>query len=440
MMNKGIVKMTLNDLKVRENKKLGEKYYYFKHDSGLTVYIFPKDLTTAYAIFGTRYGSVDNCFRTASDSDFISVPDGIAHFLEHKMFESEDGEDLFEKFAHTGASANAYTSFLHTMYLFSCTENFKKSLEILLGGVTSPYFTVENIAKEQGIIGQEIRMYEDNVHDALFQGMVKSMYRSNNVRKEIVGTVKSISQITPEILYKCYNTFYNLNNMALCVCGNIDINEVIETCDKVLKKAPETSIESVWSTGKEPNEVLNPRFTRKMQVSKPIFAVGIKDIDISQNAAERLKKRVIMETLAECLLGDSSELSLSLYEEGLIRNPLSVYVDHTRAFSFIEFHGESDDPEEVFKRFTGYVQETKKNGISHETFKQVLRSTYGELIGIFDSVGSIANEFLSFIMEDYDIFDYIDTFEKITLDDINKALTSMFKEKYYTLATIFPQD
>lgn len=432
--------MTLNDLKVRENKRLGEKYYYFRHDSGLAVYIFPKDLTTAYALFGTRYGSLDNCFRTGEDSDFITVPDGIAHFLEHKMFESEDGEDLFEKFARTGASANAYTSFMHTMYLFSCTENFKESLEILLSGVTSPYFTDENVAKEQGIIGQEIRMYEDNVHDALFQGMVKAMYRFNNVRKEIVGTVTSISEITPDILYKCYNTFYNLNNMALCVCGNININEVIEACDKILKKAPETSIESLWAAEKEPCEVESARFTRKMQLSKPIFAIGIKDVDISQSAAERLKKRVVMETLAECLFGESSELSVSLYEIGAIRNPLSLYVDHNRAFSFIELHGESENPEEVFEKFKKYVEETKKSGISEEIFTRVLRSTYGELIGIFDSVGSIANEFLSFIMEDYDIFDYIETFEKITLDDVNSALRSMFKEKYYTLATVFPQE
>ena len=432
--------MTLNDIKVCENKRLGEKYYYFRHESGLSVYIFPKDLTTAYALFGTRYGSLDNTFRVKGEADFTTVPDGLAHFLEHKMFESEDGEDLFEKFARTGASANAYTSFMQTMYLFSCTENFRESLEILLSGVTSPYFTKENVAKEQGIIGQEIRMYEDNVHDALFQGMVKSMYKSNNVRKEIAGTVRSISEITPEILYKCYNTFYNLNNMALCICGRVDTNDVIEACDKILKKAPEIEIESIWESENEPREVKSARFTRKMQLSKPIFAIGIKDTDIPENAHERLKKRVIMETLTECLLGDSSELSVALYEEGMIRNPLSTYVDHNRAFSYIELHGESDNPEDVFERFKDYVEKMKKSGISEQCFKRVLRSTYGDLISIFDSVSSIANEFLSFIMEDYDIFDYIEAFEKITLDDINSALCEMFKEEYYTLATVFPQE
>ena len=432
--------MTVNELKIRENKRLGEKYYYFKHKSGLAVYIFPKDLTTAYALFGTKYGSVDNFFRADKDSEFVKVPDGIAHFLEHKMFENEDGEDLFAKFARTGASANAYTSFMHTMYLFSCTENFKESLEILLRGVTSPYFTDENVAKEQGIIGQEIRMYEDNVHNALFFGMLKAMYASNNARTEIVGTVKSISQITPEILYKCYDTFYNLNNMALCVCGNIDVDDVISVCDDILKAAPAVDIESIWSQSEESEEVVSDRFTRKMQVSKPIFSIGVKDIRISESAAERLKKRVVVETLTECLFGQSSPFSVSLYEEGIIRNPLSSYSEHNRAFSFIELSGESENPEEVFTRFKAYVEEMKKTGVDSETFTRVLRSAYGALIGIFDSVGSIANEFLSFIMEDYDIFDYIEMFEKITLDDVNKALNELFDEKYYTLATIFPKE
>lgn len=430
--------MPVNNVKIRENQKLGEKYYSIRHDSGLSVYVFPKKLSTSYALFGTKYGSIDNCFRTNKDKEFTRVPDGIAHFLEHKMFESADGEDLFEKFARTGASANAYTSFMHTMYLFSCTENFSESLEILLDGVTSPYFTKENVQKEQGIIAQEIRMYEDNVADACFSGMLSSMYRSNNVRIPIAGTVESISEITPEILYKCYDTFYNLNNMALCVCGDVSVDEVITVCDKVLKKAPDIKIESIWSEENEPSHVSESLFTKKMQLSKPIFTIGIKDTDISRDASERLKKRVIMETLSECMFGQSSEISVSLYEQGDIRNPLSLYVDHNSAFSFIEIGGESDKPEEVYEKLKEYIREMKKRGIDSETFTRVLRSAYGDLIGIFDSVGSIANEFLSFIMEGYDIFDYIEAFEKITLDDVNDCLDRIFDEKYFTLATVYP--
>lgn len=419
-------------------EKLNERYYSVKHQSGLDIYFFPKDFATSYALFGTKYGSVDNTFRTTPFEDYTKVPDGIAHFLEHKMFESEDGEDLFEKFARVGASANAYTSYLSTMYLFSCTENFGEALEILLTGITSPHFTKENVEKEKGIIAQEIRMYEDNVHDACYNGLLSAMYASNNVRIPIAGSIESISQITPEILYKCYDTFYNLNNMCLCVCGNIDPDEVIAVCDKVLKKASEVNIESLTSRNTEPSEVSLPRFTKKMQVSKPIFSIGIKDTNISSDAAQRRKKLVTMELLASCLFGDSSNFSLSLYEEGLTRNLISPYVTHNAAFSFIELHGESEEPEEVFDRFKEYLKKTKTEGIREDVFTRVLRSSYGDLLGIFDSVENIANEFLTFIMKGFDIFDYIKTFEQITIDDINALLSELFDEKYYTLATIFP--
>ncbi len=432
--------MSKYSFKLRENKKLGEKYYYFEHESGLPVYVFPKDLTTTYALFVTKYGSVDNFFRANADEEFVKVPDGIAHFLEHKMFESEDGEDLFAKYARTGASANAYTSFLQTMYLFSCTENLHESLEILLRGVTSPYFTKENVEKEQGIIGQEIRMCEDNVNNALYFGLMKALYKHNNVRTEIVGTIKSISEITPEILYKCYDTFYNLSNMALCVCGNVSPDEIAEICDKVLVKGKDVEIESITSTGNEPREVNESRFTKKMQLAKPIFSIGVKDVDISEDPYERLKKRVLLETMTECLFSSSSSFSTSLYEEGLTRNPISAYSEHTRAFSFVELSGESDNPEEVFERFKKYISEMKEKKIDSATFTRVLRSAYGALIGIFDSVNSIANEFLSFIMEGYDIFDYLEMFEKITLDDVNALLETIFDEKCYALATIFPKE
>ncbi|MBQ8743305.1 MAG: insulinase family protein [Clostridia bacterium] len=422
----------------RIHERLGERYYHLKHKSGLDIYIFPKDFTTTYALFGTKFGSVNNIFRTDRSDAFRILPDGIAHFLEHKMFESEDGEDLFEKFARTGASANAYTSYTSTMYLFSCTENFEKSLEILLKGVTSPYFTKENVEKEQGIIAQEIKMYEDNVHDACYNGLLSAMYRSNSVRIPIAGSVSSIAEITPELLYKCYKTFYNLNNMALCVCGNADPSNIISICDRVLKKAEPIDIEYGSTDKDEPKEVCTQRITKKMQVSKPIFSIGIKDTDISSSDALRLKKLVMMEVLADCLFGESSSFSLSLYEEGLTRNLISPYVTHNAFFSFIDLHGESEDPERVFDRFKEYIGHMKISGVDKDTFTRVLRSSYGDILGIFDSVDSIANEFLGFIMNGFDIFDYMKTFEEITLEDINSLLCELFDEKYYTLSTVFP--
>ena len=203
-------------------KRVGDTYYKLEHPSGLTVFIYPKENSNStYAVFGTKYGSVDNQFRRSDEDTVHTVPEGIAHFLEHKLFESEDG-DAFARYAKTGASANAYTSFDMTCYLFSCTENVEASLEILLDFVQSPYFTEQTVQKEQGIIGQEIRMYDDDPQWRVMFNLLGALYHTHPVKIDIAGTVESISHITPELLYQCYHTFYDLHNMALCVAGNID--------------------------------------------------------------------------------------------------------------------------------------------------------------------------------------------------------------------------
>ena len=217
------------------NKELQEEMQYIVHKSGLRIYLFPKKgFSKYYAIYGTEYGSLNRTFVPHGDSDMLTVPDGVAHFLEHKMFEDENGVDAFERFAETGASANAYTSFDLTGYLFSCTDRFYDNLDILLDFVNHPHFTAENIAKEQGIIGQEIKMYDDEPEWRVFFNSLTALFENNPVKIDIAGTVESISHITPEVLYKCYNTFYNLSNMALSVAGNVTKDEVIAIADKIL--------------------------------------------------------------------------------------------------------------------------------------------------------------------------------------------------------------
>ena len=220
--------------RIFESPLLGERYEIFKHPSGLDIYVFPKKLTTAYAVFGVKYGSIHNSF-TLPDGTDSTVPDGVAHFLEHKLFANEDGSDSFEKFSEFGSDANAYTSFNRTAYLFSCTENFEKSLEELLRFVTHPHFTSKNVASEVGIIAEEIKMYDDSPSDRCFYGMLEGMYEHHSIKRNICGSVESISKITHQTLYDCYNTFYNLNNMVLAVAGNTCIEEVLEVADKVLK-------------------------------------------------------------------------------------------------------------------------------------------------------------------------------------------------------------
>ena len=230
-----------------KSPRTGDSIFVEDHASGLKIMVYPKPgYRSAYAVFGTRYGSVNTRFK--ADGELVSVPDGIAHFLEHKMFESEEG-DAFAKYAKTGASANAFTSFDQTCYLFSCTENFEKSFEILLDLVQSPYFTEQTVQKEQGIIGQEIRMYDDSPDWRVMVNLLNALYHNHPVKIDIAGTVESIAEITAEKLYQCYRAYYNLHNMVLCVAGNVDPGEVVKIADRKLKPVEKVTAEKRVSSG-----------------------------------------------------------------------------------------------------------------------------------------------------------------------------------------------
>ena len=225
------------ELKIQKNELIGEELYYGVHSSGLKVYIIPKkDYSKNYAIFGTHYGSVDSEFIVPGESEITKVPDGIAHYLEHKMFDQPDGSNVFDKFSQYGANANAFTSFNMTAYLFSSASYFDENLKTLMDYVQSPYFTKESVRKEQGIIGQEIRMYDDSGDWKVFFNLLSCLYNNNPVKKDIAGTVESISHITDEYLYKCYNTFYNLSNMTIVIAGDVEPYSIANIIDASVKK------------------------------------------------------------------------------------------------------------------------------------------------------------------------------------------------------------
>ena len=426
----------MNNVIEKSSALLREKYYYVKHKSGLDIYVFPKKMASTYALFGTKYGSVDSRFKKLSDPDFIEVPAGIAHFLEHKMFENEDGVDTFARFAKTGAQANAYTSFGITAYLFSATERVYESLDILLDYVTHPYFTKENVDKEQGIIAQEIRMCEDNPGRALSFNLLKSMYSDHNIRIDIAGTVESIAQITPELLYSCYNTFYNLNNMALCVCGNVDIDKVLECADRNLKEAEPFD---VISEAKPERAEVNEKYcTCNMQVSMPMFAIGVKDVDISADPVERMKKNAAISVISDMLFGKSSSFFNTMYDEGVVSGSLDLWAEHNKSYSFITLSGEAPDPHAVYKRFLDLVEKTKDIGLDKEEFVRCKRVMYAGLVKSFDSTEEIANNFLGYVFDDGDILDFTDIMGNLDYDYTNELFKSMFRDEYYTLSTVYP--
>ena len=359
--------------KMIQSKRLGEGYLRVEHSSGLTMLLCPmKGFSTAYAMFGTKYGSVDTTFKTDADDDYITVPEGIAHFLEHKLFESEDG-DAFARYAATGASANAYTSFDRTAYLFGCTENFKESMEILLDFVTHPYFTQQTVEKEQGIIGQEIRMYDDVADWRVMFGLLGSLYHNHPVRIDIAGTVESIAQIDADLLYRCYNTFYNLRNMVLVVAGNFDPDVVIKLADKILKPAPPMNISR--KSPPEPDTVAKTRTEVSLPISMPVFQLGFKGTP--GDAARNLKSQVENEILLEIIAGESSHLYRKLYDQGLIDSSFSFEVMAGRDYVASLYEGESRDPDAVAAAIREEVSRLRREGIDPEDFARCKRAAYG---------------------------------------------------------------
>ena len=417
-----------------ENKKIDEKYYYKKHKSGLDIYVIPKNHGTGYAVFGTRFGSIDNHFIVNGEE--ITVPDGIAHFLEHKMFENEDGVDTFKKYAKYGASANAYTSSDITVYLFSATANMTENLEILLDFVSHPYFTKETVDKEQGIIGQEIRMYDDNPNWRLYFNMLRAMYKDHPVKIDTAGTVETIAEITAETLHKTYATFYNLHNMALCVCGNVLPEDVEKVCDNILREAPVLDVKRIYP--EEPLEVDNPEVCENMQVSMPMFAVGIKDPVQFDTGDNIVKKSAEMSILLRVMFGKASDFYSRLYAEGLINSSFSAGYDAHSAFSYTEISGLSKEPDKVFGEIKAEIEKYRQKGISEEEFERARRALYSACVRTFDSTDDIANSFLSYLFSGCNLLTESEVLANVTLSDVNARLMTAFPDSAFVLSKVLP--
>lgn len=421
-------------IKQYKSDLLGESYTAIRHKSGLSVYVFPKKMTSTYALLATDFGAVDN-----APVEGLEVPDGVAHFLEHKLFECEDGTDAFERFSALGADANAYTSHTRTVYLFSCTEHFSEALGELVDFVTHPYFTKKSVKKEQGIIAEEIRMCRDNPYDTCYYNMLGGLYANHPVKTDICGSVASIGQITPEVLYAVYRTYYQLSNMALVVCGDVTAEEVLAVVDRHLPPA-EIAPQVPRTTTLEVPEAAKSHTVGHGQVAKPIFSIGVKDTVIPTEATERLRRDAGMAILCEMLFSESGELYNALFDEGLISPELSADYALTRDFAFVQISGEANDPEQVLARVMSHLEKVQKSGLSPEDFERARRIEYAEYIKSFDSTEEIANTLLSFVFEGADLFSYADVLRGIDLAYVEKLLGEVFERSHVTLSVILPKE
>lgn len=419
-------------MKEIKSEILGEKYFEIDHKSGLKIFIMPKEnYSSSYAVFGTKYGSIDTKFKRSDSDEWITVPEGIAHFLEHKLFESED-LDAFARYAKTGASANAYTSFDKTCYLFQCSGNFEASLEILLDFVTHPYFTKETVEKEQGIIGQEITMYYDVAGWMSTFNLLRCLYKNHPVRIDIAGTVESIAQITDKLLYDCYNTFYNLNNMCLAVVGDVTPEQVLGVCDKMLEKAEPLSIERSFED--EPREIACSYAEYNLAMSMPVFSFGYKEE--CKELTQDLRKMIEVNILLEILAGDTSELYNKMFDNGLINTSFSKEYFTGFGYEAILFDGESVNPQAVADEIKKAVASLKANGIEDNQFENARRSLYGREIMEYNDIDSIANAVISAHFNGYSVFDAMEIYKSVTKEDIEKRLENMMMEEYSALSVV----
>lgn len=423
------------DIREVKSERLGESYFEIDHPSGLKILVYPKkNYAATYAVFGTRYGSIDTEFRLNGEEKFTCVPEGIAHFLEHKLFESED-LDAFERYAKTGASANAYTSFDKTCYLFSCTGKFQESLEILLDFVTHPYFTEKTVQKEQGIIGQEIQMCRDEAGwEALFS-LLRAMYKTHPVRIDIAGTVESIAEITPELLYKCYETFYNFSNMVLCVAGNVTPDEVLSVADRLLK--PQKPIQIERKFHREPREVAESYAEETLSVAFPIFSLGFKEA--VETPERSLREILISDIILEAVAGKTSAFYSELLEAGLINTSFESEYFCGYGYAAWIFTGESPDGREVQKRITARIRALQESGISKADFERIRKKLYGRSIMQFNDIDGIANAMVSAYFCKEGLFDETEILQSLTLDEVNARLRTALQTDCASLSVIKPE-
>ncbi|GIO66893.1 pitrilysin family protein [Paenibacillus sp. JTLBN-2024] len=401
---------------------LQETLYKEVMDNGLHVYVLPKPgFQKTYATFATKYGSVDNHFRVEGQEE-VSVPDGIAHFLEHKMFEEPEG-DIFATFASNGASANAFTSFDQTVYLFSATENVKANLETLINFVQHPYFTDQNVEKEKGIIGQEINMYLDNADWRVYFGLIEAMYQIHPVHIDIAGTVESISTITKETLYTCYNAFYHPSNMLLFVVGGVNPEEVFELvrANQAAKDyKPQGKIERIFEP--ENVEVAEKRRVAKLAVSMPKCLFGFKEKTVGFTGSELLRRDLTTKLMLDLLFGTSTELYQKLYDEELISDSFSHEYNSSPQYAFSAVGGDTPDPDKLLARVREEVDNVLKNGFKESDFERARKKKIGGYLRMLNSPENIAHEFTRYQFRGSDFFSVVQVYESITLQEVNDRL------------------
>ena len=426
-------------MQIIENLKVKEKLYTEKLENGLTIMIIPKHETTKkYIMWATNYGSLDNKFIAPGETEITEVPNGVAHYLEHKMFEQENGKNSLDTLTELGVEANAYTTTNHTAYLFECTDNFYPALDELMDYVQHPYFTDQNVEKEKGIISQEIMMYDDYPEWAVYMDAIKNMYEKHPITIDIAGTVESIKEINKEVLYKCYNTFYNLSNMVMCIVGDFEPEELLEEIKKRIVKKDKNLGEIKRILEEEPKKIAKKESEKQMEVSQSLFVIGIKDVEFEkqQSEEELIKKHIAIEILLNMIIGKSSDLFKKLYEDGLLMSELALEYEFEKTYAHIMITGQSQNPKAILKAIEEKINKMKKDGLDREHFERIKNMIYGGYIKEFNNVSNIARMFISDYFKGINSFNYLEYFDTVSIEYTQNILREVFKEENTVISIV----
>lgn len=408
-------------------EQLGEELYYEKLDNGLDVYILPKKgFSKTFVTFTTKYGSVDRTFVPLGETEPVTVPDGIAHFLEHKMFEKENG-DVFQKFSQYGASANAFTSFTRTAYLFSATNHIYESTTTLLDFVQQPYFTEQTVNKEKGIIGQEITMYDDQPDWRAYFGSIENLYKNHPVKIDIAGTIETIDEITAEHLYTCYNTFYHPSNMLLFVIGSVEPEKMMAHIRE--NQAQKTFVEATPIQRIEVDEPLEVNCVANelcMDIQKPKAYVSFKARETHLQGREMLKQELAIQLALDLMYGRSSAFYEEMYEKGWIDESYSYDFSLEKGFGFAMVGSDTNHPVELENAIKTVMNESEVAlPFDAEKLERVKRRKIGFFLRAMNSIEFIANQFTRYKFNDMNLFDAVPVIEELTMEDVEQAMKSI---------------
>lgn len=418
----------------KEYPRMGETVFSARLDNGLTVYVDVKpSFQKSFAFFATDYGGMDMKFQM--DGQWYDTPAGVAHFLEHKTFDTKDGNAL-QDLAANGASPNAFTSSAITGYYFESTEKFYENLKILLSFVSQPYYTQESVDKEQGIIGQEIRMIEDDPENQVYYAMLEGLYAHHPIRTSVAGTIESISHITADTLNLCHSAFYNPGNMVLCVAGNVDPEKVLDMAREILPKEGKGSIPRDYGSA-EPAAAARSRTELKMEVSTPIFQLGWK-MDPAPRGEEQFRQKLIAELACEALLGNSSPLYVRLYRDGLINSSFSYGFDGYPSCAYAMAGGESTDPDAVAAAIADEVARIGREGVDAALFARLKKGLYGAKVRSLNSFENICVGMAQAYFAGYDMLRFPEVFEGISQADVEACIRTCFTPERAALAVVHP--